>query len=276
MKKRSFEETPQIRHLTVDLAGHAETKGSPSQPPSRARKYRTGRSQFKRAQHHPAQLVGWLFGNPANGPLAWTLILWFALAAPTVAGVPEELKFKVFLDSKEIGSHSVTIERNGSDTKVGVEANFVVRVLSIPVFRYYHTAAERWSGSCLATVETHTKTNGKETSVKSDRKAQGLMIYSAQGQKLAEGCVRSYAYWNPSLLQTDRLLNTQTGEYQPAITQFLGESDFNNGNAIINAKHYQINVAGKTIDLWYSEDDQWIGLDTTVKGGRNLAYRRKI
>lgn len=263
MKKRSLETTPQIQHLTANRVGHAENKLRPSQSTGRAGRLRecnTGRSQLKRVQRH----------------LAWSLILWFALAAPTVAGVSEELKFKVFLDSKEIGSHSVTVERNGSDTRVGVEANFVVRVLSIPVFRYYHTAAERWSGSCLATVETHTKTNGKEISVKSDRKASGLMIYSAQGQKLAEGCVRSYAYWNPSLLQTDRLLNTQTGEYQPASTQFLGESDFNNGKAIIKAKHYQINVAGKTIDLWYSKDNQWIGLDTTVKGGRNLAYRRKI
>jgi hypothetical protein len=35
----------------------------------------------------------------------------------------------------------------------------------------------------------------------------------------------------------------------------------------------RISGNARTVDVWYSAQDQWIGLDTTVDGGRTLSYR---
>lgn len=210
------------------------------------------------------------------------LIVFASLASALPAGAiakpkknAETLNFTVFLNDREIGTHRVTVEHLEKRIKVDVEANFVVKILSIPLYRYYHKASELWQDSCLLQIDTLTKTNEEEVSVTSDRKDSGLLIRSSAGDQLISGCVRSYAYWDPKLLATDKLLNSQTGEYQAAQRYDLGEVIYEANGIKQLARLYRLIVSDKKIDLWYSQDAQWLALETTVKGGRNLAYRRQ-
>ncbi|NJN51915.1 MAG: hypothetical protein HC809_09215 [Gammaproteobacteria bacterium] len=51
------------------------------------------------------------------------------------------------------------------------KARFEVTVLLVPVFRYEHSAVERWQGACLQSIESDTKVNGKRSAL--PRRARG-------------------------------------------------------------------------------------------------------
>lgn len=199
-----------------------------------------------------------------------------AIANVTGESADRQLDFKVFLDTKEIGYHRVNISPTTDGEQVSVEAKFRVKVLFITAFSYLHTAEEQWNDKCLARIDTNTKENGDKMFIRSEYTADGLAISSHQAETVLPGCVRSFAYWDPHRLDSNRLLNTQSGEHVPARLSALGEVIYENDGNQMAAKQYVLEAEEAEINLWYSLDDEWLALETTVKGGRVLAYHRVI
>ena len=86
------------------------------------------------------------------------------------------------------------------------------------------------------------------------------------------GCVMSFAYWNRALAGQRLLLDPGTGRFEavtmgspPALPPDL--SSFEEP-----LRGLRIAGLAQPIDVWYA-GDRWIGLDTTVAGGRRLSYR---
>ncbi len=80
------------------------------------------------------------------------------------------------------------------------------------------------------------------------------------------------AYWNHSFLKHERLLNTQNGDYlevevsepEAVFRVIRGEK--------VSAKKYRL-VAGKLdLQLWYSNDNEWLALESRTEGNRVLSY----
>jgi len=85
----------------------------------------------------------------------------------------QQYLFGVFLDGKRIGTHRFAIEREVTNNAVRVtsQAEFTVKVLRIPVFRYQHSAVENWRAGCLESIDTETDVNGTRTSLTGRRNA---------------------------------------------------------------------------------------------------------
>lgn len=43
----------------------------------------------------------------------------------------------------------------------------------------------------------------------------------------------------------------------------------------VAAMRWRIEGPAQPIDVWYSAEGEWLGLDSTVDGGRKLPYRLK-
>jgi hypothetical protein len=86
------------------------------------------------------------------------------------------------------------------------------------------------------------------------------------------GCVRSFAYWDPALLQSDRLLNAQSGEYQPVELLDLGDTSLDINGKAVDARQYRLLVDEAEIDLWYTPDLNWLALESVTRDGRRLSY----
>ncbi len=179
--------------------------------------------------------------------------------------------FGVYLDDKRIGSHRFTVQRDAADTlRVTSKAEFDVKVLLVPVFRYRHAAVEIWRNGCLESIDTETHVNGKYTSLTGKRNAAGFEVdvLSSEGayRKALPACIASYAYWDADTLRQHReLLNGQTGEYQPVSQVLLSEPE-----------HSLLELKGGDfeIDVSYANGDgQWVALHTTTQDGRALEYR---
>ena len=184
----------------------------------------------------------------------------------------QQLDFRVYLDDREIGYHRVKLKHSPPATDVRVEASFDVKILFINAFRYRHQARERWNGHCLENLETQTDYGGKPLFVRSEATDNGLRVTSTEQQITLPGCVRSYAYWDLERLRSGSLLNTQSGEHQAVILKEQGIKPLRVGEFEITARSYHLETEEGTIFLWYGEDQQWIGLQTRVRGNRLLSY----
>ena len=185
-----------------------------------------------------------------------------ALASGQAAGADlatREWRFHVSLDGRPIGQHSFVLRDIGDSRELTSEARFRVRVLFFDAYRYDHRALETWRGDCLQQLDASTDVNGKRTVV---------------AITPVDECVQTFAYWNPSILRATRLLNPQTGEYEPVQISELG-SEVIAGQP---AERFRLIGGGTTplkIDLWYSPARDWLALESRTPEGRTLRYSKE-
>jgi hypothetical protein len=179
--------------------------------------------------------------------------------------------FRVLLDGREVGRHQFTLDVEGERRELRSAAQFAVRVLFIDAYRYLHDAVERWNGDCLQSLDARTETNGRREIVSAAMQEGRLVVVRPDGRELHEGCVMSFAYWNPEILNARRLLNSQTGELMPVTITNRGEEMLVVRGEPRTATRHRISAEKMQIDLWYA-NGQWLALEALVPGGRRLRY----
>ena len=227
--------------------------------------------------------------------LAFLMLAAVAEAADTAASPADPATrrwaFDVLLDGKPIGTHRFAVVSRGDERDVTSDARFDVKVLFVNAYRYRHQATERWRGGCLASLAARTEAGGTTSVVSAGAEAAddeagkaaregatakapaALAVAGPQGAQRLPGCVSTYAYWDPALPQRTHLLNPQTGKldavkFEPAVAGTLDVR----GTATA-ARRVRLTGAEPPIDLWYLPSGAWVGLDSTVTGGRKLSYR---
>lgn len=192
---------------------------------------------------------------------------------PGAAASERSWNFRVTLDDRDIGQHRFTLStRESGERELRSEARFDVRVLFIDAFRYRHEARERWQGDCLRALEARTDTNGTVEAVQAKTEAGRLAVETGSRRETHEGCVMSFAYWNPRMLEARRLLNSQTGELLPVRVTRMGEEPIEAGGRTVTSQRYRVEAPKLSIDLWYA-GEQWLALESPAAGGRRLRYR---
>jgi hypothetical protein len=199
-------------------------------------------------------------------------LLALTLASPGEARERSRWDFTVYLDQKKIGQHSFEVTNSDGITQVRSEARFRYRFLLIPAYSYDHSAAERWSDDCLLGLDADTVTNGDRIRVSGERRDGGFTVVSDDGPANLPECVMSFAYWNPDFLEQQRLLNPQTGEYVSVQIEAVGADRLEVNGELVDARRYRLRAYDLDLTLWYSEDDEWLGLESVARNGRVVRY----
>ena len=193
--------------------------------------------------------------------------------------VVREWPFEARLDGRLIGEHRFVLTETGDQRQLQSEASFTVRLLGLVVYRYQHTAQERWRGDCLTAMESRTNDDGKAQSVRAQAVGDGsagLRVTVSPGEAAREvpGCTMGFAYWNPALRRQTQLINVQTGRLEPVQVERMVDGNLEARGATVPAERWRIRTQDQTIDVWYAtQGGEWIGLDAQVRGGRQLSYR---
>lgn len=183
-----------------------------------------------------------------------------------------ELRFRVLLDGKEIGYHNYEIRDFLDGTEVKSDARFDVKFLFITAYRYRHEAVEQWAGNCLNEFAAKTEANGKKLAVSGARETRRFVLSGDSELTSLPECVSTFAYWDASFLSRRQLLNPQTGEYVTVTVQELGRQPLKVRGADVTARRYRLTAREIELDLWYSEADEWLALESAAKGGRTIRY----
>ena len=198
-------------------------------------------------------------------------------AADMVSPPTGEWNFRALLDGKPIGQHrfsvTLTAGAQGDERRVLSEASFAVKFLGVTAYRYRHKATEQWRGDCLTALSATTDDDGKASSVRTEADGDALSVRSAAAAQSLSGCVMSFAYWNPAIQTQTRLLNAQTGKAETVQVSRFGSGAVEVRGQPVAATRFRITGPAEPIDVWYSAQGDWIGLDALVAGGRKLSYR---
>ena len=181
--------------------------------------------------------------------------------------------FRALLDGKPIGQHRFNVSGQGEDREVTSEATFAVKFLGVTAYRYHHQATERWRNGCLSGLASTTDDDGKASSVRAESQGDELTVQTSPVTQSHKGCVMTFAYWNPAIQARTRLLNVQTGQLETVQIQRVGAGSIEVRGKPVPATAYRITGPAQPIELWYSAQGDWIGLDSSVSGGRKLSYR---
>lgn len=198
-----------------------------------------------------------------------TLLL---LAASTVASADTGAwNFRVLLDGREIGRHAFSLQGAEDSRELRSEASFDVKLLFINAWRYRHQAVERWDGDCLQSMDASTEANGKRQTVRASRRDGSLRVEHKAGDDRHDGCVMSFAYWNPRILDATALLNAQNGLLVPVRITDEGRETVMLRGQPVTANRHRISGRDVQIDLWYA-NERWIALEAQATGDRRLRY----
>jgi hypothetical protein len=198
--------------------------------------------------------------------------LLFAISVNAIADTEKNWQFRVFLDDREIGTHKVSVVPYQDLKQVTVDADFKVKFLFITAFSYQHHTEEVWQGSCLRDIQSSTNNNGEDLFIRKLPNGESFNIETHNGEQKLQGCIRSFAYWNLDLLKANKLLNTQTGDYESVEIEDLGNNPLEINGQTVDALHYRLIVEDKVVDLWYTPDMNWLALKSTTDGGYNISY----
>lgn len=98
-------------------------------------------------------------------------------------------------------------------------------------------------------------------------------LTSHAGAAALPSCIMTFAYWDPGFLEQSRLLNPQSGKYGAVKSRTAGTETMVVRGSPRTTIRRQLFAEGRTIDLWYSTEGEWLGLESHPDGKRRLQYR---
>jgi hypothetical protein len=183
-----------------------------------------------------------------------------------------EWNFEVFLDDSKVGYHNFRLEQAANQQRLISEAEFKVKLLFVTLYKYQHQNSEVWENDCLQRIESRTNANGKKFAVRGRQGPDAFELEATDQREELARCLMTFAYWNPDFLKQSELLNPQTGEILPVSVEPLETEPYLVRGENIEAQQYRVQARGMELHLWYSKDGEWLGLESTTKGGRTLRY----
>ncbi|MFN3582388.1 DUF6134 family protein [Phenylobacterium sp.] len=182
-----------------------------------------------------------------------------ALPAPAFAA-PAPLAFTAYRNGAKIGEHRVTFIAEGGERTAVVEADMVVKLGPVPVFRYRHEASERWRAGRFAQLRAFTNGNGQKQRVSAEALADAVAIEAPSGRRTAPAGASPLSHWNtaafagPLFNPTDgKLLRVTVRRMSPGHWAIRGEAE---------------------IDDFYDEAGTWRALTGRLWDGSKIEYRR--
>jgi hypothetical protein len=187
-----------------------------------------------------------------------------ALAWPAAAA-PRTLEFDVMRDGAPIGTHRVTVEHDGAETRATIEIDMAVRLAFVTIYRYTHRSTELWRAGKLVSLDARTDDNGTRTQVGARATEAGLTIEGSGGSYIAPAATVPTSYWNPEKVMRSPLLDTQSGKLIDVSAMTLESGP--------GGMRYRLR-GDLEADLAYGPGGDWTGLSFAARGARIDYVRR--
>jgi hypothetical protein len=213
--------------------------------------------------------------DPTRRSLLTAGTLLTVVPTPLLAAPPpnRRLNFQVFRNGERIGEHRMSFSGDAASPTVSTEVDMTVRLGSVPVYRYRHTAREVWVDGRFESLETVTDATAGDRKVSARRTPSGVLIRTGRKEVLAPVGTSPLTHWNPNVL-TGRLFNPQEGNLAriTASQKGLRPVTLADGRQV-EGQVWALRGEAE-IDNWYDRSGVWTGLQGRLVDGSRIEYRR--
>ena len=210
-------------------------------------------------------------GNFLKAGLLSAAALFSSSAAPA-APMAETLRFAVMREGQQIGTNTIELRRNGSETTVQMMTQVQVKIAFVTVYRFEQTETERWVGGKLMALSAVTNDNGTRHRVKATRTNDRLTIEADGKTTEVAGNTIPASLWNPLLLEKTVAFNPQDGAMMPIAVTDRGEDQLVVQGRAKRTRHYVINSTFPQ-DVWYDDARQLVKVELKVSDGSTIRYQ---
>ena len=198
--------------------------------------------------------------------------------------------FAAFRNGQDIGRHTISFQRNGSEVTVSTSVDFAVKVLGLTAYRYTHRAREVWNGDTFMALSAQTDDNGKKYKVDIKRDPSGLRVerfaqpevvkasaadegfqHRAMVRETVPGQVLPTTYWNFRQLRQAVLLDTQYGTKRDVHAATIGRETIKTATGTLQATHYRYS-GDIAMDQWFDSRDRWVKASFVAYDGSTIEY----
>jgi hypothetical protein len=124
----------------------------------------------------------------------------------------------------------------------------------------------------LSRIDARTRDNGHEYIVHGQSSEDTFDLHGPHGLTALHGCIEPFALLDPRMLDQQRLLNAQTGDYEPIEVHQLRSETLMVAGAGDAAEHYRLTTRKFSLELWYAPSGEWLALQSHSADGRTLRY----
>ncbi len=198
-----------------------------------------------------------------------------AVPTPLLAAPPanRRLVFSAARNGVRIGEHRMTFCGDAASPTISTEVEIAIKIGSVTVYNYRHTAREIWENGRFESLETVTDATAGDRKVSARRTADGVLIRTGRREVLAPAGTAPLTHWNSKVL-TGRLFNPQEGNLAriTASPKGLRPVTLPDGRSL----EVQVwSLRGEAeIDNWYDRNGVWTGLNGRLVDGSRIEYRR--
>ena len=210
-------------------------------------------------------------GNFLKAGLLSAAALFSSSAAPAEP-MAETLRFAVMRDGQQIGTNTIELRRNGSETTVQMMTQVQVKIAFVTVYRFEQTETERWVGGKLMALSAVTNDNGTMHRVKATRANDRLTIEADGKTTEVAGNTIPASLWNPLLLEKTVAFNPQDGTMMPIAVTDRGVDQLIVQGRAKRTRHYVINSTFPQ-DVWYDDARQLVKVELKVSDGSTIRYQ---
>ncbi len=184
----------------------------------------------------------------------------FALAPGAALAVPNRLAFQVYRNGAKVGEHIMTFTGDDTARTISTNVAMTVKVGPVPVYKYKHTAIEKWVAGKWASIDTTTNGNGKLTKASGRAMGSYVQIIGPAGSQRAPADAVPLSHWNQANFsrplfnqQEGKLLKVRCTQVAPGHWSIRGETE---------------------IDNFYDASGNWLALKGKLEDGSKLEYKR--
>ena len=210
-------------------------------------------------------------GNFLKAGLLSAAALFSSSAAPAEP-MAETLRFAVMREGQQIGTNTIELRRNGSETTVQMMTQVQVKIAFVTVYRFEQTETERWVGGKLMALSAVTNDNGTMHRVKATRANDRLTIEADGKTTQVAGNTIPASLWNPLLLEKTVAFNPQDGTMMPIAVTDRGVDQLVVQGRAKRTRHYVINSTFPQ-DVWYDDARQLVKVELKVSDGSTIRYQ---
>jgi len=210
-------------------------------------------------------------GNFLKAGLLSAAALFSSSAAPAEP-MAETLRFAVMREGQQIGTNTIELRRNGSETTVQMMTQVQVKIAFVTVYRFEQTETERWVGGKLMALSALTNDNGTMHRVKATRANDRLTIEADGKTTEVAGNTIPASLWNPLLLEKTVAFNPQDGTMMPIAVTDRGVDQLVVQGRAKRTRHYVINSTFPQ-DVWYDDARQLVKVELKVSDGSTIRYQ---